>query len=127
MSKEEDEKELSWEELKEFVKGKMLLIGLVFYDKKGNEIDMFQTHGIIQKLDDEGFFHVLRKDMSIYMMPHDNETFMHDDDDTETLITITFMQDDDDDDTEILITTTFMNDDDNTNDSIFSTHIVRLY
>lgn len=65
---------MTWEELQDYIKGKLFLIGLTFVNKQGDLIEQFQTHGTITDLTNDGLFKIKRADGSIFQMPYDNET-----------------------------------------------------
>ncbi len=65
---------MTWDELKEYLKEKVFLIGLSFVDKNGNLVDQYQTHGTIIELTDDGLFKIKREDNSIFQMPYDKNT-----------------------------------------------------
>lgn len=66
--------EMTWDELNEYFKGKVFLIGLSFIDKNGNLIEQYQTHGTIIELTDKSLFKIKRDDCSIIQMPYDRDT-----------------------------------------------------
>lgn len=65
---------MTYEQLQEFLQGKVFLIGLTFIDKEGELIEQYQTHGIVSELTDDGLIRIKRKDNSIFQMPYDKDT-----------------------------------------------------
>jgi len=65
---------MTWKELQKYLKGKLLLIGLSFVDKKGDLVEQYQTHGTIIELTDNGLLKIKRNDNTIFQMPYDKET-----------------------------------------------------
>lgn len=65
---------MTYEQLQEFLKGKVFLIGLTFIDNEGEFIEQYQTHGIVSELTDNGLIRIKRKDNSIFQMPYDKDT-----------------------------------------------------
>ena len=65
---------MTWEECKEYFKGKMFMIGLSFVDKDGLLIEQYQTHGIVSELTNDGLFKIKQTDNSIFQIPYDLET-----------------------------------------------------
>ena len=64
----------AFEQLQNFLKGKVFLIGLTFVDKGGELIEQYQTHGTVEKLTDDGILRIRRSDGSIFQMPYDKDT-----------------------------------------------------
>lgn len=65
---------MTWEELQEYLKGKMFMIGLSFIDKDGQLIEQHQTHGTVLELTNDGLFRIKQDDNSIFQIPYDKET-----------------------------------------------------
>ena len=65
---------MTYEQLQEFLRGKVFLIGLTFIDNEGELIEQYQTHGIVSELTDDGLIRIKRKDNSIFQMPYDKDT-----------------------------------------------------
>ena len=65
---------MTYEQLQEYLKGKVFLIGLTFIDKEDEFIEQYQTHGIVSELTDDGLIRIKRKDNSIFQMPYDKDT-----------------------------------------------------
>lgn len=65
---------MHWEELQEYLKGKIFLIGLTVIDNKGELIEQYQTHGKVKELMVDGLFKIERRDGSIFQMPYDKDT-----------------------------------------------------
>ena len=65
---------MTWDELKEYLKEKVFLIGLSFVDKNGDLVEQYQTHGSLIELTDEGLLKIKREDNSIFQMPYDRDT-----------------------------------------------------
>ena len=45
---------ITWEELQDYIKGKLFLIGLTFVDKNGDLKEQYQTHGTVLELTNDG-------------------------------------------------------------------------
>jgi hypothetical protein len=65
---------MTWEQLQEYFKGKVFLIGLTFVDKDRKLIEQYQTHGTVAELTGRGLFKINRKDGSIFQMLYDKDT-----------------------------------------------------
>jgi len=65
---------MTYEQLQDFLQGKVFLIGLTFIDNEGKLIEQYQTHGIVSKLTDDGLIRIKRKDNSIFQMIYDKDT-----------------------------------------------------
>lgn len=65
---------MTWEELQEYLKGKLFLVGLTFVEENGILKEQYQTHGTVQELTNDGLIKLIREDKSIFQMPYDNET-----------------------------------------------------
>jgi hypothetical protein len=65
---------MTYEQLQEFLQGKVFLIGLTFIDNEGELIEQYQTYGIVSELTDDGLISIKRKDNSIFQMPYDKDT-----------------------------------------------------
>lgn len=65
---------MTWEELQNYLKGKLFLVGLTFVDENGILKEQYQTHGIVQELTNDGLIKLIREDKTIFQMPYDNET-----------------------------------------------------
>lgn len=65
---------MTWAQLQEYIKDKVFLIGLTFVDKDGEQIEQYQTYGVVSELTNDGLLHVRRKDDSVFRMPYDKET-----------------------------------------------------
>jgi len=65
---------MTWEQLREYLKGKTFLIGLTFLNKNGDLIEQFQTHGTVSELTDDGLLRIKRNDGSIFQMPYNKDT-----------------------------------------------------
>jgi hypothetical protein len=66
-------KDMSWEELQEFLKGKSFLIGLTFISEENEIIEQYQTNGSVKKLTNDGILRIIRDDDSIFQMPYDKD------------------------------------------------------
>lgn len=65
---------MTWEEFQLFMKGKIFLIGLTFIDQNEHLIELYQTSGIVEELDDSGILKFRRLDGSLFMLPYAQET-----------------------------------------------------
>ncbi len=65
---------MTYEQLQEYLQGKVFLIGLTFIDNEGELIEKYQTHGIVSELTDNGLIRIKRKDNSIFQMPYIKDT-----------------------------------------------------
>jgi hypothetical protein len=65
---------MNWRQLRNYLKGKLFLIGLTFIDEEGEVIEQYQTHGTVARLTVDGFFKILREDHSIFTIPYDRDT-----------------------------------------------------
>ena len=65
---------MNWRQLRNYLKGKLFLIGLTFVDEEGKIIGQYQTHGTVARLTVDGFFKILREDHSIFTIPYDKDT-----------------------------------------------------
>lgn len=65
---------MTWRQLRNYLKGKVVLVGLTFIDQEGKVIERYQTHGTIAKLTIDGFFKIIRDDNSIFRIPYLKET-----------------------------------------------------
>jgi hypothetical protein len=65
---------MTYEQLQEYLQGKVFLVGLTFIDMKGELIEQYQTHGIVSELTDDGLIRIKRNDNSIFQMPYDKDT-----------------------------------------------------
>jgi hypothetical protein len=54
--------------------GKLVIIGISFYDSNDDLIDTFQTHGIIEKSDNIELLRIIKKDNHIFQLPFDPDT-----------------------------------------------------
>jgi len=66
---------MTYSQLQELLPGKTLLIGLTFLDRDDGIIELYQTHGTVLELTDEGLIRMARKDASIFCIPYDNTAF----------------------------------------------------
>ena len=64
---------MTYEQLQEYLKGKVFLIGLTFIDKEGELIEQYQTHGIVSELTNDGLIRLKRKEETIFQMPYYKE------------------------------------------------------
>ncbi|TAE55213.1 MAG: hypothetical protein EAZ89_05865 [Bacteroidetes bacterium] len=67
---------MTWSDLQAFLSGKRFLIGLTFLDQEEQVLEKYQTHGTVDVLTDEGVFHFIREDGSLFKMPYDPETIL---------------------------------------------------
>ncbi|HEX8349519.1 MAG TPA: hypothetical protein VF598_06145 [Hymenobacter sp.] len=65
---------MTWEDLQEYIKEKIFLIGLTFIDEGGDIIEQYQTNGTVTELTDDGLLKIIRKDGSVFQMPYEKET-----------------------------------------------------
>lgn len=65
---------MTWEELKEYLKGKVFLIGLTFINNKNEIIEQYQTHGIVSELSDNGLIKFKRDSTDVFQMPFDSKS-----------------------------------------------------
>ena len=66
---------MTWRKLQEFyLKGKVFVIGLTFFDKDGQLIERYQTHGTAIELTINGLLRIRREDGSIFQLPYDKDT-----------------------------------------------------
>ncbi len=65
---------MTWRQLRNYLKGKVVLVGLTFIDQEGKVIERYQTHGTIAKLTIDGFFKIIRDDNSVFRIPYLKET-----------------------------------------------------
>ncbi len=65
---------MTWRQMRNHLKGKVVLVGLTFIDQEGEVIERYQTHGTIAKLTIDGFFKIIRDDNSIFRIPYLKET-----------------------------------------------------
>ena len=65
---------MNWRQLRNYLKGKVVLVGLTFIDQEGKIIERYQTHGTIAKLTIDGFFKIIRDDNSVFRIPYLKET-----------------------------------------------------
>jgi hypothetical protein len=65
---------MNWRQLRNYLKGKVVLVGLTFIDQEGKIIERYQTHGTIAKLTIDGFFKIIREDNSVFRIPYLKET-----------------------------------------------------
>lgn len=65
---------MTWRQLRNYLKGKVFLIGLTFVDKDGKVIERYQTHGKVARLTIDGFFKIIRDDNSIFRIPYLKDT-----------------------------------------------------
>lgn len=65
---------MTWRQLRNYLKGKVVLVGLTFIDQEGKIIERYQTHGTIAKLTIDGFFKIIREDNSVFRIPYLKET-----------------------------------------------------
>jgi hypothetical protein len=68
---------MTWENLQILLIGKVFLIGLSFLDKDDQIIEKYQTHGIVEKLTDNGIFVFKRSDGSIFKMPYHKDSISY--------------------------------------------------
>ena len=54
--------------------GKLVIIGISFFDSNDDLIDTFQTHGIIEKPDNLELLRIRKKDNHIFQLPFDPDT-----------------------------------------------------
>ena len=52
----------------------MFLIGLTFIDENDDLIEQYQTHGIVEKLQNNALLIIKRKDGSLFQFPYDSKT-----------------------------------------------------
>jgi hypothetical protein len=62
------------DEFKEYIKGKVFLIGLVFYDSNKVLLEQYQTSGTAEELTDGGLLMLRRKDGSLFPIPYDKDS-----------------------------------------------------
>lgn len=65
---------MTWEELQNYLKSKLFLVGLTFVDENGILKEQYQTHGTVLELKNDGLIKFIREDKSIFQIPYDNET-----------------------------------------------------
>lgn len=63
---------MTYEEFQEFVKGKVFLIGLDFYDSDNRLLENYQTSGKVEELTDTGMLVLRRDDESLFAIPYDH-------------------------------------------------------
>lgn len=61
---------MTWRQLRNYLKGKIILIGLTFVDQNGEIIERYQTHGKVARLSVDGFFKIIREDNSVFRIPY---------------------------------------------------------
>jgi len=54
--------------------GKLVIIGISFYDSNENLIEIFQTHGIVEKTEDSQILQIRKNDNGIFQLPFYPET-----------------------------------------------------
>jgi len=54
--------------------GKLVIIGISFFDSNDDLIDTFQTHGIVEKSDNHELLRIRKKDNGIFQLPFDPDT-----------------------------------------------------
>ncbi|HYH16072.1 MAG TPA: hypothetical protein VD794_12660 [Flavisolibacter sp.] len=64
---------MEWDEFREFIIGKLFLVGLSFYDSNQNLLEQYQTSGTVEELTDTGILVLRRSDDSLFAIPYDNE------------------------------------------------------
>lgn len=66
---------MSFEEIKNSIEGKIVLIGLSFINKEGELIEQYQTHGFIEELTELGILRIIQSDNTVFQIPYDHESF----------------------------------------------------
>jgi hypothetical protein len=64
---------MEWDEYRAFIKGKLFLVGLSFYDADGKLLEQYQTSGWVEELTDTGMLVLKRGDSTLFAMPYDKE------------------------------------------------------
>lgn len=64
---------MEWDEFRSFIKGKLFLVGLSFYDANQKLLEQYQTSGTVEELTDTGILVLKRSDESLFAIPYDNE------------------------------------------------------
>ena len=64
---------MDWDEYKTFIKGKLFLVGLSFYDSDQKLLEQYQTSGTAEELTDTGILVLKRTDGGFFAIPYDNE------------------------------------------------------
>lgn len=67
---------MTWEELKEFLKDKIFLIGLTFLDNQGTIIERYQTHGKVIELTNDGLFRIEKPNKVVFQIPYERESIV---------------------------------------------------
>lgn len=62
---------MTWKEFQAHVKGKVFLVGLIFYDSRHDIIEQYQTNGVVEELTDQGMLILKRADGSLFPVPYD--------------------------------------------------------
>jgi hypothetical protein len=66
---------MSFEEIKNSIEGKIVLIGLSFINTEGELIERYQTHGFIEGLTELGILRIIQPDNTTFQIPYDHDTF----------------------------------------------------
>ena len=64
---------MNWEEFKIFIKGKLFLVGIRFFDSNNKLLEQYQTSGIVEELTDKGFLILKRSDGNLFPLPYDKD------------------------------------------------------
>jgi hypothetical protein len=54
--------------------GKLVLIGLTFLNDNEELVEQYQTHGVIQAIDDNGMMRIRRENSPVFTIPFDEES-----------------------------------------------------
>jgi hypothetical protein len=65
---------MNWEDFRNEITGKVILIGLNFLNDNEELVEQYQTHGILIELTDTGLLLIKRRDGSIFQIPYDSES-----------------------------------------------------
>jgi hypothetical protein len=63
---------MTYEEFQEFVRGKVFLIGIDFYDSGNRLLEQYQTSGRVEQLTDTGMLLLRRDDEGLFALPYDH-------------------------------------------------------
>lgn len=64
---------MDWDEFKAFLKGKLFLVGISFYDSNQKLLEQYQTSGTVEELTDTGLLVLKRENGDFFAIPYDNE------------------------------------------------------
>ncbi|RYZ20563.1 MAG: hypothetical protein EOO16_16290 [Chitinophagaceae bacterium] len=64
---------MTYDEFQDFIRGKLFLVGLSFYDSGHKLLGQYQTSGRVEHLSDTGLLVLKRDDDSLFAVPYDDK------------------------------------------------------